>query len=67
MLVLTRKLGERVVIGNDIVVTVIESWGNQVKIGIKAPKSVNIVREEIMDNKDARLSLLANKIRFGNS
>lgn len=47
MLVLTRKPGEKLVIGHDIVVTVLEVRGNHVKIGIEAPDSVRIVRAEL--------------------
>lgn len=47
MLVLTRRAGESIVIGNDIVVTVLEVRGDQVRIGIDAPRSVSVHREEI--------------------
>lgn len=47
MLALSRKLGETIVIGNDIEVTILEIKGEQVKIGIDAPKSVPIYRKEI--------------------
>lgn len=47
MLVLTRKSGESIMIGNDVVVTVIEVRGDQVRIGIDAPRSVPVHREEI--------------------
>lgn len=47
MLVLTRRLGESITIGDDIVVTVLEVSGNQVRLGITAPRSVRILREEI--------------------
>lgn len=47
MLVLTRKLGESITIGNDIKVTVLEMQGKQVKIGITAPKELSVYREEI--------------------
>ena len=43
MLVLTRKLGEKVVLGNNIVVTVIKVEGNQVRLGFAAPDEVRIV------------------------
>ncbi len=48
MLVLTRKPGERVLIGDDIVVTIIESRGDGVRIGIDAPRGVRIHREEVL-------------------
>ena len=47
MLVLTRRGGESIVIGNDVTVTVLEVRGDQVRIGIDAPKSVPIHREEV--------------------
>lgn len=47
MLVLTRKKGEGIVIGKDITITLLEVKGEGVKIGIDAPKSVNICRQEI--------------------
>lgn len=47
MLALSRKEGESIVIGNDIEVTILEIRGEQIKIGINAPKSVPIYRKEI--------------------
>lgn len=47
MLILTRRVGETLVIGNEITVTVLSVKGNQVRIGINAPKTVSIHREEI--------------------
>ncbi|MCJ7843291.1 carbon storage regulator CsrA [Lederbergia sp. NSJ-179] len=47
MLVLTRKKGESIQIGDDIEFTIIQVKGDQVKIGIKAPKNVEIHRKEI--------------------
>ena len=47
MLALSRKQNESIIIGNDIEVTVLEVKGDQVKIGISAPKSVPIYRKEI--------------------
>ncbi|XJZ26949.1 carbon storage regulator CsrA [Bacillota bacterium Lsc_1132] len=49
MLVLTRKNGESIKIGNDIEITIVSSKNDQVKIGIKAPKNVEIYRKEIFD------------------
>ena len=61
MLALSRKVGETIVIDNDIEVTVLEIKGDQVKIGINAPKSVPIYRKEIYiqiqeSNKEANSS-----------
>lgn len=47
MLVLTRKVGEQLRIGDDIVITLLGVRGNQYKIGIEAPKNVSVHREEI--------------------
>lgn len=47
MLALTRKLNESIMIGNDIELSVLEIKGDQVKIGISAPKSIPIYRKEI--------------------
>ena len=49
MLIITRKLGERIVIGDDIVVTVLEIKGSQARIGIEAPKNISIHRQEVFD------------------
>jgi carbon storage regulator len=49
MLVLTRKIGESIKIGDDIEITIISSKNDQVKIGINAPKNVEILRKEIYD------------------
>lgn len=47
MLALSRKINESIIIGNDIEITVLEVKGDQVKIGINAPKSIPIYRKEI--------------------
>jgi len=49
MLILTRKAGETLMIGEDVSITVIGVKGNQVRIGINAPKDVAVHREEIYD------------------
>lgn len=49
MLVLTRKPGESIVIDNDIIVTVVEVRGGQVRIGIQAPRHVQVHREEVFE------------------
>ncbi len=47
MLVLSRRVGESVVIGNDVVVTVLEVRGEVVRVGIAAPREVQVHREEV--------------------
>ena len=49
MLVLTRKLGESIRIGDNIVVKIVDLDGRHVKLGIEAPKSISVNREEIYD------------------
>ena len=49
MLVLTRKSGESIVIGDDVVLTVLEVRGGQVRLGIEAPRDVVIHRAEVHD------------------
>ena len=49
MLILTRKQGESVAIGDDIQVTVVEIQGKQVKLGVKAPREVSVHRQEIYE------------------
>jgi carbon storage regulator len=47
VLVLTRRANQSIMIGHDIVVTVLEVRGDQVRLGIKAPRSVDVHREEV--------------------
>ena len=49
MLVITRKLGEKIMIGDDIVVTLLETKGSQARIGVEAPRNISIHRREIFD------------------
>lgn len=52
MLVLSRKPGERILIGDDIAVTVVRIGPNTVRIGIEAPRSMNIVRDELCSSEE---------------
>ena len=49
MLILTRRVGEVVMIGNDVSVTVLGVKGNQIRLGINAPKKVEVYRAEIFE------------------
>jgi carbon storage regulator len=49
MLILTRRVGETLMIGNEVTVTVLGVKGNQVRVGINAPKNVAVHREEIFE------------------
>ena len=50
MLVLTRKIGDSIVIGDNVTIQVVKVKGNQVRLGINAPKETKIFRKEILDN-----------------
>ncbi|MDQ2639054.1 MAG: carbon storage regulator CsrA [Pseudomonadota bacterium] len=57
MLILTRRVGEAVVIGEEVTVTVLGVKGNQVRIGVNAPKTVSVHRDEIFERiKNERAS-----------
>ncbi len=49
MLILSRKIDEKIRIGEDIVITLIDVHGDQVKIGVEAPKHVKVFRQEVFD------------------
>ncbi len=49
MLVLTRRIGETIMIGEDVTLTVLGAKGNQVRVGINAPKTVAVHREEVYE------------------
>jgi carbon storage regulator len=53
MLVLTRKLMEKLYIGDDICVTVVRLEGGQVRLGIEAPREVSVVRAELVPDREA--------------
>ena len=72
MLILSRKINEKVIIGDDITVSIIEIRGDQVRIGIDAPKIVKVFRQEVFDaikaeNKAASQSApVIPQLDFGN-
>jgi len=49
MLILSRKVNEKIMIGDDIAVSVIEIRGDQVKLGVDAPRTVKVFRREVFD------------------
>ncbi|MGI5174152.1 carbon storage regulator CsrA [Treponema sp. OMZ 840] len=64
MLILSRKINEKIKIGSDITLTIIEVRGDQVKIGVEAPKHVKVFREEVFqaiqdENKAAAASAVS--------
>jgi carbon storage regulator len=59
MLVLSRKMGEEILIGDDIRVTVVEVTGGRVKIGIQAPNDVAIFRSELREWSDPNAATVA--------
>jgi carbon storage regulator len=61
MLILTRRLGERVIIGDEITVTVLGIRNGQVRIGVTAPKSVAVHREEVYERIRSQNGLRTNQ------
>jgi len=53
MLILTRRVGETLMVGDEVTVTVLAVKGNQVRLGVNAPKHVAVDREEIYNKKKA--------------
>jgi len=49
MLILSRKIDEKIVIGDDVIISIVEIRGDQVRIGIDAPKKVKVFRQEVYD------------------
>ena len=66
MLALSRKVNESIIINNDIEVTILEIKGDQVKIGINAPKSVPVYRKELyLQIQEANKEAVAAEINIG--
>ena len=51
MLIISRRCGESFIIGDDVKITVLSVKGNQIRIGIDAPKETTILREEVLDRR----------------
>jgi carbon storage regulator len=56
MLVLSRKIGQEIVIGNDIRITVVAVQGEKVRIGVNAPKEIVVDRQETHEKRNGQLS-----------
>jgi carbon storage regulator len=70
MLILSRRPGESITIGDDIIVTVIGVSGNQIRLGVTAPREVRVLREEVSNaaRKDqAAAKLLGSNRRLGDA
>ena len=67
LLILTRKVGEAVAIGDDIQISIVEIKGTQVKLGIQAPKNIEVHREEIYQKiqEENRRAALVSKEALG--
>ncbi|MDM8537833.1 carbon storage regulator CsrA [Desulfobacterales bacterium HSG17] len=50
MLILTRKIGESIVIGDDIIVKIVETGKNSIRIGIDAPREITVLRQEVFES-----------------
>ena len=71
MLILTRRPGESLTIGDDVVVTVVSVTGNQIRLGITAPREVRVLREEVYKAMREETQAAANGLdsskRFGDA
>lgn len=52
MLVLSRKPGERLMVGDDVIITIVRITPNNVRVGIECPKHINVVREELLIDEE---------------
>ncbi|KHO61018.1 carbon storage regulator, CsrA [Thermoanaerobacter sp. YS13] len=55
MLILTRKVGQSIIIGEDIEIKILEIVDGQIKLGITAPKNISVLRKELIEIKDENL------------
>jgi len=65
MLVLTRKLMEKLYIGDDICITVVRLEGGQVRLGIEAPRDVPVVRAELLEERALSAGRVTYRVRSG--
>jgi carbon storage regulator len=66
MLILTRRVGETLMIGDEVTVTVLGVKGNQVRIGVNAPKTIAVHREEIYERIKREQEAANNGVDLGN-
>ena len=67
MLILTRRVGETLMIGDDVTMTVLGVKGNQIRIGVNAPKDVSVHRLEIYQRIQAEKGTITTEIDFINN
>ncbi len=65
MLILARKVGQHIVIGNEIEITVVEVRGDQVRLGITAPRSIAVHRKELLEQVAAENAKAADTAQAG--
>lgn len=63
MLVLTRRPGESIVVGNQVVITVLEVRGDQIRIGIEAPREIQVHREEVFRQLESENTQAASTVQ----
>lgn len=62
MLALTRKAGQSIIIGDNIEITVVEVKGEQIRLGIKAPREISVYRKEIYDEIQSENKIAASSV-----
>jgi len=65
MLILNRKEGQSIIVGDGIEIVVVSIEGNQIKLGVKAPKSVKVYRKELLESiENQNMASVPNKLNF---